>query len=110
MCQHVWHRADHACQDLIRQLRAKVYRSPNFASLWLYTCRVGYGDITPATLAEIWVNICIMIAGLALFASVLSGLAEVVQSSSRQARRTSAIRQKLTEVQACCQLLVYLSD
>ena len=48
------------------------------------TCRVGYGDITPATIGEIWVNIGIMIAGLALFASILSGLVDIVQSASKQ--------------------------
>jgi hypothetical protein len=64
-------------------------------------CRVGYGDITPASLAEIWINVFIQIAGLALFASILSGIQEIIASSSRKSRHDAALRSKLTDVQAC---------
>ena len=63
---------------------------------------MGYGDITPASVIEIWINIIIMISGLALFASILSSLVDIVASASRQARKATAVRNKLTDIQVCC--------
>lgn len=60
---------------------------------------VGYGDITPASLLEIWTSIVIMITGLTLFANILSSLIEIVQRSSKQARKSNIVRSKLTDVQ-----------
>ena len=65
----------------------------------LDTCRVGYGDITPASLAEIWLNLAIQISGLALFTTILSSIQEILTATSRQARRDAALRSKLTDVQ-----------
>ena len=65
----------------------------------LNTCRVGYGDITPASLAEIWLNLAIQISGLALFTTILSSIQEILTATSRQARRDAALRSKLTDVQ-----------
>lgn len=41
----------------------------------------------------------IMICGLALFASILSSLVDIVQQSSKQARKSATVRSKLTDVQ-----------
>jgi hypothetical protein len=41
----------------------------------------------------------IMIAGLALFASILSSIADIVANGSRRAKHEAAVRGKLTDVQ-----------
>eukprot|EP00892_Ulva_mutabilis_P003592 jgi/Ulvmu1/1604/UM111_0033.1 len=60
---------------------------------------VGYGDITPASMAEVWISMLIMIFGLALFASILGNIADIVATGSRAARQAAAVRAKLTDVQ-----------
>lgn len=60
---------------------------------------MGYGDITASSVAECWLTVVFMISGLAMFASILSSLSNLVQQSFRQARKSAAVRSKLTDVQ-----------
>jgi predicted PurR-regulated permease PerM len=69
------------------------------STLCVHIRRVGYGDITSASIEEIWVTILIMVCGLALFASILTSLVDIVQQSSKKARKTTAMQSKLTDVQ-----------
>jgi hypothetical protein len=62
-------------------------------------CSVGYGDITASCTLEVWVAIIIIICGLAIFASILTSLVEIVEESSREAQKQRAMRSKLTDVQ-----------
>jgi hypothetical protein len=61
--------------------------------------RVGFGDITAASVPECWLTVVFMMSGLAMFASILSSLSNIVQQSFRQTRKSAAVRNKLTEVQ-----------
>jgi hypothetical protein len=90
------------CGDQTNVVRARQHQIVLQSTTTLTRCEncsVGYGDVTPTTASEICVAILIKICGLALFASILGGIIDVVTSSSRRARQHSAVRSKLTEVQ-----------
>ena len=48
---------------------------------------------------QVWMNIFIQIAGLALFGTILSGIQEIIASSTRKSQHDAALRSKLTDVQ-----------
>ncbi|KAK9814109.1 hypothetical protein WJX72_000796 [[Myrmecia] bisecta] len=59
---------------------------------------IGFGDITPASSAEIIVSVVIQIIGICFFGIFLGAIADLLQSSSREGRRSSMFRGKIANV------------
>lgn len=65
---------------------------------------VGFGDVTPATIAETVVVMGVEIIGILFFGILISTISELLSNLNKMARRAHTFRKKLTSVERWLQM------